>query len=392
MPPIFAKLCLAMVAVAVAISGTQAWVSLAHPEIESKLLPFSFDEEDVARLQSGDTYIQFDAELGWTVAPSVTAFADGVTYQSNAQGFRARREYRPGRSSRVRLAAFGDSFTHCDEVEFDECWTDQLERDWRDIEVLNFGVPGYAPDQALLAYRRRAAEFQPCGVLIGFMVENVNRVVNRYRPFYEPETGIRLSKPRFLLEDGQLRLLPNPATSPADLADPRWVEANLSQDDYWYYPGMFAGSVFDTLLPVRLARTALYRARQRQPQFSADDTEQLAWTYANHAEGFQVASRLLVEFAREVERDGRSPVVVIFGRKDDIVAQRQRRDPIYEPLVDVLKAERVPTIDVTPTLGRVAREIGTLPLVDKHYRKRGHAEVGRLLARELPPLVKGTCS
>jgi hypothetical protein len=259
------------------------------------------------------------------------------------------------------------------------------------VQVVNYGVPGYGPDQAWLRYRRRAVEYQPCGVLIGFMVENVNRVVNRFRPFYEPDTGIRLSKPRFVLEGDALTLLPNPATSPELLADPSWVERTLGPRDHWYFPGIFDGSSFGALLPMRLWKTAQFRAHLEEAPYSKEAERQLAWAYRPESEPFRVASRVLIEFAREVERDGRSPVVVVFGRKDDIIAHRQHRDRVYEPLLELLKRERVQYIDVTPALGRLAREIGTLPLVDKHYRKRGHVAVAELLAKELPALVRPTC-
>ena len=48
------------------------------------------------------------------------------------------------------MAAFGESFTYCEEVDVSDCWVAQLEHAWAGSEVLNFGVPGYGPDQAWL--------------------------------------------------------------------------------------------------------------------------------------------------------------------------------------------------------------------------------------------------
>jgi hypothetical protein len=102
------------------------------------------------------------------------------------------------------------------------------------LEVLNFGVSGYSPDQAWLRYQRDGRAYQPCAVLIGYMIENVNRVVNRFRPFYQPDTGIVLGKPRFQVQSGQLTLLPIPAQQVTDYADPAWVERSLGPNDFWY--------------------------------------------------------------------------------------------------------------------------------------------------------------
>ena len=47
-------------------------------------------------------------------------------------------------------------------------------------------------------------------VLIGYMTENCKRNVNTYRPFYVKNTqDLNFSKPRFVYEKNQLRLIPN---------------------------------------------------------------------------------------------------------------------------------------------------------------------------------------
>ena len=46
-----------------------------------------------------------------------------------------------------------------------------------------------------------------CAVTIGYMVENINRVVNRYRPALVPFADVLATKPRFIVESGRLTLL-----------------------------------------------------------------------------------------------------------------------------------------------------------------------------------------
>jgi len=157
-----------------------------------------------------------------------------------------------------RLAAFGDSFVRCYEVNSADCWTTGLEQAWPGTQVLNFGMPVYGPDQVWLRYRRDGREFHPCGVLIGYMIENIQRVVNRFRAFYQPSTDFLLGKPRFVLDGDGLRLLPNPASSPWQLEDPRWVEETFGPQDAWYFPGMFVANPLDVSHVVRVARTAAY--------------------------------------------------------------------------------------------------------------------------------------
>jgi len=203
-----------------------------RPLSPESLLPLVYKRDPLRRLATGDTYVRFDQELGWVTNPDTVGHDTRVTYRNNIAGMRADREYpaeaRPGIR---RLAAFGESFTYCQEVDASDCWTDSLERLWPGTEVLNFGVPGYGPDQAWLRYQRDGGQYESCAVLIGFMVENVNRVVNRFYPFYQPDTGLVASKPRFLLADDSLTLLPSPVSDPGQLEDPAWVESVLGPYD-----------------------------------------------------------------------------------------------------------------------------------------------------------------
>ena len=139
-----------------------------QPIPEAQLLPFPFHHVEIARIASRDSYIGFDPELGWSQTPGARAIDDGIVFEANEAGFRAERDYPreppPGVS---RLAAFGDSFTHCDEVGLQDCWTTRLAGAWEGAEVLNFGIPGSAPDQGWLRYQRDGKPYRPCAVLIG---------------------------------------------------------------------------------------------------------------------------------------------------------------------------------------------------------------------------------
>lgn len=369
-------------------------VRIVQPVPPADLLPLPFHHEDVARMAAGDAYLRFDADLGWSQDPGVSRDDDGVTYAANAAGFRADREYaRTAPPGVMRVAAFGDSFTHCDEVNFADCWTRRLEDAWPGAEVLNFGLPGGSPDQGLLRYRRDARAYQPCAVLVGFLVENVNRVVNRYRPFYSPRTGIALSKPRFVLDGDGLRLLPNPVTRPEQLADAAWVEETLGPNDFWYFPGMFAASPLDNLMLARLTKTALYQQHRARVQGPISDEQPNGTAFSPADERFQVASRLLTQFAREVEADGATPIVVVFGQRDEVVAVRHRGPKHYQPLLDWLEAEGITTVDVTNDLAREANERGAGALFSNngHYSRRGNRTVGEALAERLPVLTAATC-
>jgi hypothetical protein len=256
---------------------------------------------------------------------------------------------------------------------------------------MNFGVSGFAPDQAWLRYQRDGRAYQPCAVLIGYMVENVNRVVNRFRPFYQPDTGITLGKPRFVVRDGRLDLLPIPAKTVNDYADPAWVEREFGPNDFWYYPGLFAGSILDTSHFVRLGRTTAYQRKFAALRDDNEEASDIGWAYAPGSEGLDVAARILVEFAREVKAHGATPVVLIFGRKSDVIAMRHNEKKVYEPLLQRLEAADVPVLDLTERLFQASRDGGVDRLIDKHYRARGNQVVAEALSRRLPRMTSDTC-
>ncbi|MFN8634313.1 MAG: SGNH/GDSL hydrolase family protein [Chloroflexota bacterium] len=367
-------------------------VRIISPVKPADLLPLSYDESGLDRIAAHDTYITFDPSLGWTVSKGMSRASTQAVYTSNSAGMRSLREYSlaPPETG-PRLAAFGDSFTHCDDVENDECWTAQLEGDMPGVEVLNFGVSGYAPDQAWLRYQQEGRAYKPCAVLMGFMVENVNRMVNRFRPFYQPDTGITLAKPRFLIQGDGLELLPIPARSPLDYEDPAWVERELGPHDFWYYPGMFAGSVWDLSTFVRLGKTVAYQRKFASLRDDNEDASDIAWAYQPNSEGLEIASRVLIQFARQVEADGATPVVLIFGRKSDVVAMRHGDKKVYEPLLQRLNKANVSAIDLTERLFEAQKRTGVERLIDKHYRALGNAAIADGMARRLQKITASTC-
>jgi hypothetical protein len=177
------------------------------------------------------------------------------------------------------------------------------------------------------------------------------------------------------------------------LNDPEWVEQNLGPDDYWYYPGLYAPRVFDDLILVRLVRTALYNEDRVRLKGPIDDEHPNGGAYRVDDERFQVSGRVLIQFAREVEADGRTPVVVFFGQKAEVVTARHKEPKEYAPLLAWLEEEHIATIDVTDDLARDANRNGVDPLFARggHYSGRGNDVIGRALAGSLPERVAPTC-
>ena len=348
------------------------------PAVTGRLLPRTYSLDQIDAAASGQVSLMIEPNLGWITTPS-------SNQGHNRQGLRADSDYTPVPGPGIRrFAAYGDSFTYCAEVSLDNCWTHRLENLAPRAEALNFGVPAYAPDQAWIRYQHGGTAWRPCAVLVGHMVENINRVVNRFRPFYSAiENDIPLAKPRYIIDNDQLVLLPSPARGPDELKDPVWVKTNLGPRDAWYFPGTFVANPLDPLELVRLARTVWYQ-RSRPESLLYWNPEWADRVYRPGTEAFDVLTAVLLGFSSQVHTDGATPVVLVFPLKDEIAAFRDYGSKTHGPLLDVLVQNGVQVVDLTDALGKEARHQDLDTLIGNHLRPQGNEIVARTLAEELP--------
>lgn len=315
-------------------------------------------------LSGQPSYLVYSRTLGWTIGPKATGA--GGLYHANAQGLRASREYAPASPpGRVRVAAFGDSFTHSSDVADDVTWEVDLERLEPRLEVMNFGVPGYGLDQAYLRYRQDALRFRPQVVLIDFMSDNINRVVNVYRPFFFYRSGLPLSKPRFELRSGKLTLIDNPIQNLQgyrELLDhPEAKLDELGQHDFFYQRNN-QRSRFDFLPSVRFAHVM----RQRYTEPILKDG-----AYNRRSEPFAVTAGIFDEFYQAALDQGSVPIIVFFPDKPDIRALREGRGKVYGPLLQDVERKGYRYLDLLDGFARYGKDADLNELTHVHYTRLG---------------------
>jgi hypothetical protein len=311
--------------------------------------------EQLERLLSDDTtYLEHNSSLGWIIRPN----AQKGPYRANAEGIRGDREYSlvaPGH--RIRIASFGDSFTHGDDVANDATWQSALDRLQPNMEVINFGVSGYGLDQSFLRYVEQGVGYQPGIVLIGFLPESIFRQVNNFRPFYSKETGIPLSKPRYVLQADKLSLLANPLPTLPHyrrlLDNPRSILPQLGEQDY-FYPLRYKSSVLDVSAVVRLFKMAGENiVRSIRDPYSFFGT-----SYDPDSEAFGITTRIFREFYAAVQQHGSQPVIVIFPLWRDIKRYARDATTSYAPLLSHFDEQGYRYIDLVrafPDLDKYGR-------------------------------------
>lgn len=158
-------------------------------------------------------FLQYHPVIGHKFVPGIRARVSheggGYLMTTNAAGFRCRHQFVSAKSpGSVRALLFGDSFTAGDGLSDRDRFGDVLETLLPTLEVYNFGLPGTGTDQHYLAYREMAQSIAHDVLIIAVFVENIRRVVARYRPFLTSEGHEMLfAKPYFSIgPEGSLEL------------------------------------------------------------------------------------------------------------------------------------------------------------------------------------------
>lgn len=331
-------------------------------------------ERELAEGAQPPGYSGFDAALGW--APRAGYASEDGSIHVNAQGLRATREYAATRPPGVRrVLACGESFTFGEEVADDEAWSARLEALVPALEVLNYGVGGYGTDQALLRISREARG--PIdALLVGLMLENIGRNVNRYRPLWYPSAQ-PAAKPRFVLAGAGLELVPQPFATRAELVEAvasGAVFARLAEHEHWSDGAPPAWLAWSTAARLAAAQRA-YAARELAPLWSDVAGEPFRTTLA------------LLEALRDAARAlGNAPVLVlVFPMRADLAGLVEHGRRYWSPLLAALAERDIPCLDLGDPLAAAAREPGGVDALylESHLGPRGNEIVAAAIAAHL---------
>jgi len=321
-----------------------------------------------------------DPELGWVFPPCSSAQKGGCLVHYDADSLRSGGlEYATSPApGTLRIAIFGDSFTHGDEVSFANTWGQRLEtmlrREGMNAEVLNFGVSGYGVDQAYLRYRKTGARYGPHLVILGFMPRDVARNLNMIRALFAPGTRKFLfSKPRFILDGEELRLINSPAMDPADTIRTIGELSSWDLADHEAPYGRFYRDRFiyrSRLLAFLAGRVAV---ADRGSEFALD------------GEAATLTLAIIERFRQDVESAGGTFLVVTFPMRRDVAGLVDGRGLAHEDLLGAM-AETTTVIQTEALLAGAAARSS----VNALFRPRGHysAAGNRIVARELARWIR----
>ena len=358
-----------------------------QPAGAQALQPVSFDQyiresavprEQIARFLRGPSWAQFDPELGYI--PGNYLPPDGIDHSatiSTVQPDGARTSFvYAGRKCRIN--AYGDSFTHCDQVSDAETWEEYLAGHLGE-PIRNFGVGGYGVYQA---YRRMIREERTAHAAehLVFYIWGDDPIRSllrcRHASIYKwwDDRGGSMFHCNFWanlemdLETGKWIERENPLPTPADLyhmSEPEWLVEHLKDDLALQLSAFKEGSIRD------LDRKQVSKLAARLG-FSMDWTRESTLRSQAGAllDRYSLrATRFILEKARTfAQQNGKKLMVVLFDPNRVLPQLRESGTRYDQEIVDYLILEKFTYFDMNEVQLRDFKKFN-LPWEDymKHY-------------------------
>jgi hypothetical protein len=264
---------------------------------ETRVKPFHVPVRAAQRLAdeynaSKTSVVIYDPKLGWMPRPGVDGANEGGFYSSAPK-----LDDTPPPDC-VRIALFGGSFT---QNSFEKGWWRALEKNLKaagvKVEILNFGCGAYGMDQAYLRWKTQGVKYHPNIVIFGFVAANARDNVNLLRLLQNNTSGIPFAKPRFIIENGALKLIGAPTPRPEEV--PR-VLASLGDWPLLRYERFYDPADY-TMRWWRHSRLLAYAESKLQ---SVKTQKADAELYRMDGEPAQVSLKIVEQFKREAEAEG----------------------------------------------------------------------------------------
>jgi len=164
----------------------------------TELLVRSMSREWAPTREERAKFWRYDPLLGWSHRPGQKGRLNHkdftINVAINSQGLRDI-EYPIERTWKKRMLILGDSFSWGYGVEHQECFTEIIEREHPEWEVINASVSGYSTDQEYLYLKERGIWFKPDVVMLlfcwnDFTDNNIGSASWYFKPYFVEHNGI----------------------------------------------------------------------------------------------------------------------------------------------------------------------------------------------------------
>lgn len=279
----------------------------------------------------------FDSELGWVRKPNTWHNEHGVngqtTYHINSYGARLN----PAADGKEQhISTYGDSFCFCRQNNDDETWQYYLSC-LTNTDVLNFGVGNYGYDQALLRLKREYRNNRTNRVFIAVVPSTIVRVLCVWK-HYNEFGNVFGFKPRFDLEGGSLKLVPNIVRCEADFHSLDHFFDYMKKHDY-FYETKFRNEMLRIPYvltffrhPVRNLKITYYVLaghREKALMVIMDINLRLRLYLYTQEYPLRIMKEITREYVAYAQRMGFEPYFVVIPQKDDVAYIKRTGNHFY---------------------------------------------------------------
>ena len=299
--------------------------------------------EESRRRSNGWTY---DADLGWvhcSVVHSNGVDRSKTFYQYEPDGARKVVHF-AGRPCRVH--AYGDSFTHCDQVSDEETWEEYLSAHLQE-PIRNYGVGGYSVYQAyrrmLAVEKRDSAEY----IILNIYDDDHFRNLDAWRSI---RVGAR-SQCGFTLPHLRVNVDQDRCEQVENLLGTRDEVLRLRDEDF-IWQAFQNDPILQLQMAMRGDAISASAVRSIADRFGVSDARLVAGTPAErirqiHTEAALYATRKIIGWTEQYVKDSGKKLMLILSFSRGNIANELAGKPRFDQsLVEWLRDKSYPVVDM----------------------------------------------
>lgn len=280
--------------------------------------------------------LRYDSIVGWKLIPNTRRMyrdeAQPYQIEISSQGLRDVEHSRSKPTGVFRIVVMGDSFVFgAGGVEPQDRFSDLLGRSARDLEVINMGVPGYSTDQEFLTLKDKGLAYHPDLVLLCLFVNDFDE---------------------------------NFAIWNASIGRPKGYFSRRGNELVFHAPEV---SALHRLTERSYALALSERAWAKLDPRSRTQRSKPVMGRGEEIETF----KLLLRKTRDMCRAAGAEFVAVYIP----FQQQSRRDAIREVLDELVRTDRLRTLDLTDYLKRADAKSPAYFRNDVHLNERGNEAV-----------------
>lgn len=275
------------------------------------------------------------------------------------------------------ISLYGDSFVYGYEVNDEQAWGNVVSENIG-CRVGNFGVGGYGTDQSYLRFTHNIKDQSPITIL-GVYPENVLRNVNQYR-FVLTGVEIYSFKPRFILNDGKLKLIPIPTIDYDDLkffyqTPEKYLKYESFLPDSEYGPVSFSFPHSVTLIRLVL-KERVTNWLLNKPSWEA------YWQPGHPTQAMEITSAIISEFHKDCSKRHKLCLVIVFPTPLSYEWFLRTNSSISQFLIAELSHKGITTLDLTEEISKKLQNESFCTILTRPQSCEGHfnAKGNRLVA------------